>query len=536
MATHSRDKEPTEHGNYSEQNMEKQNLLAKSLPTIVGNGVLLGVVGLTGAVWKMTHGVRAPLFWGAIVAETLHGTKERVRCWYEATLEQNPLPWAILIFILDPAEFLVANLGGLRPDGNHGAWESLARRLCLVNATIAAVRTGMGGAVLLISPAALAVTTVWAWRKIKRRHKLDPKKHEEEEEEGRNQVTKLSHLDRTSRAHLRGRGVSDAVAAFVVVSGASLFSLALLGGTTVAGVLDAHRLAIRLRNLTGAEEGPFAWLEERAGEWATALRAMRQAAEERVGKEAIDAFRLARDGRINDAWLAVKKAYEAAVESAPSGWQDLLSMAAQRALFVSQSLLGAAGAAFGRLLAFAAFMASLFHCLRAQSSPSDVIARALASGTDKQEVASVIRSGVRAAVIPAVRLAVLHGLFAALLGLAFGSELMALLPSGAALLSVVPAAPPFAVSVILAIELIARGRSGLLAVVAPILHAAFDQIAMAASRSGDLTLASSHPHLVPMFTVGGMRTFRPAAQGALLGPLILSLVSLVPSLLASLLA
>ncbi|DBA70834.1 TPA: hypothetical protein ACH3X2_011607 [Trebouxia sp. C0005] len=180
---------------------------------------------------------------------------------------------------------------------------------------------------------------------------------------------------------------------------------------------------------------------------------------------------------------------------------------------------------------FTLFVAMLFLLLSAQQDPLQQAVRILPmSETAREHTAASFSEALRGVFQSALKLAVFHAVFTWLTFRAFSIQLVYVSTVASAVCSILPLVQVWMVAIPAAVQLLVQDRM-LAAVVLMVLHlAAFFQADDIIMRE----IPGSHPYLTGLGILGGMYSFDNPLQGALLGPMLLSMLSVFYNLHAKL--
>ncbi|DBB16654.1 TPA: hypothetical protein ACH3X3_014907 [Trebouxia sp. C0006] len=180
---------------------------------------------------------------------------------------------------------------------------------------------------------------------------------------------------------------------------------------------------------------------------------------------------------------------------------------------------------------FTLFVAMLFLLLSAQQDPLQQAVRILPmSETAREHTAASFSEALRGVFQSALKLAVFHAVFTWLTFRAFSIQLVYVSTVASAVCSILPLVQVWMVAIPAAVQLLVQDRM-LAAVLLMVLHlAAFFQADDIIMRE----IPGSHPYLTGLGILGGMYSFDNPLQGALLGPMLLSMLSVFYNLHAKL--
>ncbi|KAL3143003.1 hypothetical protein ABBQ38_003282 [Trebouxia sp. C0009 RCD-2024] len=180
---------------------------------------------------------------------------------------------------------------------------------------------------------------------------------------------------------------------------------------------------------------------------------------------------------------------------------------------------------------FTLFVAMLFLLLSAQQDPIQQAVRILPmSETAREHTATSFSDALRGVFQSALKLAVFHAVFTWLTFRAFSIQLVYVSTVASAVCSILPLVQVWMVAIPAALQLLVQDRM-LAAALLMLLHlAAFFQADDVIMRE----IPGSHPYLTGLGILAGMYSFANPLQGALFGPMLLSMLSVVYNLHAKL--
>jgi len=173
------------------------------------------------------------------------------------------------------------------------------------------------------------------------------------------------------------------------------------------------------------------------------------------------------------------------------------------------------------LLQFLVFVTILYYFLVSNVSMEDRLTSILPlRQRDRVLVTSVLLESVRGVFLSAVKIALFNSVATWLMFSVCGIHFVYVSTLMAALTSIIPLAPPLVVSLPAVLQLAIQGKwlLGLgLGAAHQIIISSVDEAIMG-------EIPDSHPYLSALGIVGGMAVFEPAAQGAILGPLLVTCI------------
>lgn len=176
---------------------------------------------------------------------------------------------------------------------------------------------------------------------------------------------------------------------------------------------------------------------------------------------------------------------------------------------------------FNYLLQFLVFVTILYYFLVSNVSMEDRLTSILPlRPQDRVRVTTVLLESVRSVFLSAVKIALFNSVATWLMFSVCGIHFVYVSTLMAALTSIIPLAPPLVVSLPAVLQLAIQGKwlLGLgLGATHQIIISSVDEAIMG-------EIPDSHPYLSALGIVGGMAVFEPAAQGAILGPLLVTCI------------
>jgi predicted PurR-regulated permease PerM len=217
---------------------------------------------------------------------------------------------------------------------------------------------------------------------------------------------------------------------------------------------------------------------------------------------------------------AAKEALQARASVILAGAGGGLATVTAWAARASFSVFGVAGGIVNFILKSVVFLTVLFHILSSKLDPAVRLVELIPVNEQVKDVAvASLTRGVRGVFVSCMKLALFHAAFTWVTFRAFGVHFVytSTLASGAT--AILPLLASWSVSLPAALGLLAKGQ-GLKGAALVVMHWVTLVFVDIDIYQSEIQLV--HPYIVGLSVVGGMCVFDPALQGAVLGPLLVT--------------